>query len=61
MYPKANDFSTVCKEIKQIDPKTSCWFRSSIQCINKFRWKVHNGPRLIISTATMSRELSPVN
>lgn len=60
MYLKANDFSTVCIEIKQTDPKTSSWFRSSIQCITKFRWKVHNGPRLIISNAKVPRQLSPV-
>lgn len=59
MYPKANDFSTVCKEKNQTDLKTSCWFRSSIQRITKLEGKIQNGLRLMISTATVPRELSP--
>lgn len=60
MYPKANDFPTVFKEIKQTDLKTSCWFRSSIHCMTKLGWKVQNALRLITSTATAPRELPPV-
>lgn len=60
MYTKSKDFSTVCKEIKQTDLKTNLWFRSSIQCIIKLGWKVQNDVRLIISTATVSTEISAV-
>lgn len=60
MYTKSKDFSTVCKEIKQTDLKTNLWFRSSIQCIIKLGWKVQSDVRLIISTATVSTEISAV-
>lgn len=56
-------FSTAFKETKETDLKTSCWFRSSICRLvhHKVRMqKVQNGLRLIISTATVSRELPPV-
>lgn len=60
MYTKSKDFSTVCKEIKQTDLKTNLWFRSSIQCIIKLGWKVQSDVGLIISTATVSTEISAV-